>query len=57
MINTNKTSVVTVQNDYKINRDSNATEIVTRKESKDYKLVFDKRVLQKDLTSVPYGFV
>lgn len=57
MINTNKTSVVTVQNDYKIVRDSNTTEIVTRKENKDYKLVFDKRVLQKDITSVPYGFV
>lgn len=57
MINNNKTSVVTVQNDYKIVRDSNTTEIVTRKENKDYKLVFDKRVLQKNLTSVPYGYV
>lgn len=36
---------------------SNATEIVTRKENKGYKLVFDKRVLQKDLTSVPYGYI
>lgn len=57
MITTNETSVVTVQNDYKIARDSNTTEIVTRKENKDYKLVFDKRVLQKDLTSVPYGYI
>lgn len=57
MINNYKTSVVTVQNDYKIVQDSNTTEIVTRKENKDYKLVFDKRVLQKDLTSVPYGYV
>lgn len=57
MITTNETSVVTVQNDYKIARDSNRTEIVTRKENKDYKLVFDKRVLQTDLTSVPYGYI
>lgn len=57
MITTNETSVVTVLYDYKIARDSNTTEIVTRKENKDYKLVFDKRVLQKDLTSVPYEYV
>lgn len=56
MITINETSVVLVQNDYKIARDSNF-EIVTRKENKDYKLVFDKRVLQKDLTSVPYGYI
>lgn len=47
MITTNETSVVTVKNDYKIVRDSNTTEIVIRKENKDYKLVFDKRVLKK----------
>lgn len=57
MTNTKKISVVTVQNDYKIVRDSNTTEIFTRKENKDYKLVLDKRVLQKDLTSVTYGYV
>lgn len=42
MVTSNKTSVVTVQNDYKIYRDPKTTEIVTRKENKDYKLVFDK---------------
>lgn len=47
-------SVVTVQNDYKIARDSKRTEIITKKENKDYKLVFDKRILQRGLISVPY---
>lgn len=47
-------SVVTVQNDYKIARDSKMTEIITKKENKDYKLVFDKRILQRGLISVPY---
>lgn len=47
-------SIVTVQNDYKIARDSKMTEIITKKENKDYKLVFDKRILQRGLISVPY---
>lgn len=47
-------SVVTVQNDYKIARDSKMTEIITKKENKDYKLVFEKRILQRGLISVPY---
>lgn len=56
MITSNAASVVTDRNDYKIARDSKTTEIVTRKGNKDYKLVFDKRVLQSDLISVPYGY-
>lgn len=50
-------SVVTVQNDYKIARDSKRTEIITKKENKDYKLVFDKRILQRGLISVPYWYL
>lgn len=50
-------SVVTVQNDYKIARDSKMTEIITKKENKDYKLVFDKRILQRGLISVPYWYL
>lgn len=56
-ITSNGTSVVTVRNDYKIARDSKMTEIITRKELKDYKLVFDKRILQRGLISVPYGYL
>lgn len=41
MITSTGASVVTVRNDYKIARDSKMTEIITRKENKDYKLVFD----------------
>lgn len=57
MITSTGTSVVTVRNDYKIARDSEMTEIITRKENKDYKLVFDKRILQRGLISVPYGYL
>lgn len=57
MITSTGTSVVTVRNDYKIARDSKMTEIITRKENKDYKLVFDKRILQRGLISVPYGYL
>lgn len=41
MITSTGASVVTVRNDYKIARDSKMTKIITRKENKDYKLVFD----------------
>lgn len=53
----NGTSVVTVWNDYKIARDYKRPEIITWKENKDYKLVFDKRILQRGLMSVPYGYM
>lgn len=46
---------VTVSNDWKIARDTKRMEIITRTEEKDYKIVFDKRVLREDLTSIPYG--
>lgn len=57
MITSTGTSVDTVRNDYTIARDSKMTEIITRKENKDYKLVFDKRILQRGLISVPYGYL
>lgn len=57
MITSTGTSVVTVRNDYKIPRDSKMTEIITRKENKDYKRVFDKRILLRGLISVPYGYL
>lgn len=47
MITTNETSVVTVQNDYKIARDSTTTEIVTRKENKDSNLFLTKESNKK----------
>lgn len=56
MITSTGTSVVTVRKDYKIARDSKMTEI-TRKENKDYQLVFDKRILQRGLISEPYGYL
>lgn len=55
MITSNGTSVV--RNDYKIARDSKMTKIITMKENKDYKLVFDKRILQRGVMSVSYGYL
>ena len=50
-----KKTKVTVRNDFKIARDTKSVNIITKTEEKDYKLVFNKRVLKKDLSSVPYG--
>ncbi|XP_062578112.1 uncharacterized protein LOC134240005 [Saccostrea cucullata] len=57
MITSSEAPVVTVRNNYKIARDSKTTELITRKENKEYKFVFDKRVLQSGLISVPYGYL
>jgi hypothetical protein len=29
---------------------------VTKTESKDYKIVFDKRIITADLNTIPYGY-
>lgn len=57
MITSTGTSVVTVRNDYKIARDSKLTEIITRKKNKDHKRVYDQRILQHGLISVPYEYL
>ena len=52
---TSKTEVITVTDEHKIRRNTKTMDIITCVEEKDYKIVFDKRVLKDDFSTVPYG--
>jgi len=47
---------VTITDEHKIRRNIKTADIITCVEEKDYRIVFDKRVLMDDFTSFPYGF-
>lgn len=47
---------VTVTNPCKIVRDAKTRDILTRSESKDYRIVYTKRVIVDDYNTLPYGF-
>ncbi len=50
-------ATVSVVDAHKISRVRDTAQIVTKSERKDYKLVFDKRVIQlKTYVSYPYGY-
>lgn len=51
---TDSDSVQVVDN-YKIRRNPNTGNIITTTEFKDYKIVFDKRMLGSDSYTYPYG--
>ena len=47
---------VTVENPYKITRDKKERNIVTKKMKKDYRIVYNKRVVKENYGTVPYGY-
>ncbi|NYT28705.1 MAG: hypothetical protein H0A76_13165 [Candidatus Thiodubiliella endoseptemdiera] len=47
---------ITVTDEHKISRDQKHSRVVTKTESKDYKIVFDKRIITADLNTIPYGY-
>ena len=47
---------VTVNIPYKINRDTKEKSVKTRSENKDYRIVYNKRVIVNKFDTLPYGF-
>jgi len=47
---------ITLNDEYKIVRDKKCCRIVTTEQRKDYKIVFDKRVISHEYQTFPYGY-
>ena len=56
MVRSESKGVVTVKDSFKIIRDRTNTKLLTTSQTKDYRLVFDKRVVRDQFISYPYGF-
>ncbi|XP_041485956.1 uncharacterized protein LOC121432163 [Lytechinus variegatus] len=52
-----ESSKLTVFNPYQITRVNKKQRIETRESSKDYRLVYDKRVVRENFFTIPYGYV
>lgn len=55
MVTGQRSETITVVDDFKICRDLSQTILLSRVEHKDYKIVFDKRIIKENYETVPYG--
>ena len=50
------TDTITVNIPFKIARNKNDKNVATRREDKDYRIVYNKRVIVNNFDTLPYGF-
>ena len=55
-VNCNTDAKVTVDMPFKITRDKKEKDIVTKRMKKDYRVVYNKRVITENYETVPYGY-
>ena len=56
LVTTGGEKKVTVSDEHNISRDQQHSRVVTKTENKDYKIVFDKRIITADFNTIPYGY-
>ena len=56
LVTTGGDKKITVTDEHKISRNQKHSRVVTKTESKDYKIVFDKRIITADFNTIPYGY-
>ena len=50
------TDTITVNIPFKIGRNKNDKNVATRRDDKDYRIVYSKRVIVNSFDTLPYGF-
>lgn len=56
VLSMDKEKRIVLNNPAKITRDAKRRKVVNREENKAYRMVYDKRIVQDDYSTLPYGY-